>query len=467
MKILNKPLHEFSSHKYNRIDTKYWATTDSIENNEYVLIQNLFDVINGSVQTTNYSNEVTSIPYIRIGDMSYKDGLDITDAMYLNDDTEIKQDKILQEDDIIVATIGATVGKTALAKEAKGGTFSNNTVVLRKKFNNIDSKFYSLLLQADYYIDYIFGVVSQKAQPNLQEYDLKNIKVPFIEYHAAKIFIDDIVPIESEINNLKSQLLPVKSTIDRVISQEFELNIEALKEIDNVKIIKSTLTDLSFNNSNHRFSPRWNKAGLIQEKLIGMKSVFELLGNHIISTQNGWSPECTEASSLFQVLGIDAINKDSHIQFNNVKFSDIYSPNFDKYIVKDNDFFVSRGNTTDLVALASIATITDEISDTVFPDLMIRIDFKQTINKQYMAYIFNSFIGRLYFKYASKGKNQTMVKISKKELHDFYVPVPKIDIQNKIVNKIQQEINNQNAIKAEIAQLRAQIDEIIEGAIKN
>lgn len=86
-------------------------------------------------------------------------------------------------------------------------------------------------------------------------------------------------------------------------------------------------------------------------------------------------------------------------------------------------------------------------------------------NKEYMAFIFNSFIGRLYFKHSTKGKNQTMVKVSPRELNDFYVPIPTSNIQQHIVDKIHSEISKQDKIKSEIAKLRAKIDQIVENTI--
>lgn len=112
--------------------------------------------------------------------------------------------------------------------------------------------------------------------------------------------------------------------------------------------------------------------------------------------------------------------------------------------------------------MAAVAHIADEETpDTVYPDLMIKVEFDGEIDKQYMAYIFNSFISRYYFKYSTKGKNQTMVKVSLQELSDFIVPLPDIHTQHRIVEEIQAEIKKQDDIKAEIAGLRNQIDDII------
>ncbi|MBU1500314.1 restriction endonuclease subunit S, partial [Patescibacteria group bacterium] len=70
-----------------------------------------------------------------------------------------------------------------------------------------------------------------------------------------------------------------------------------------------------------------------------------------------------------------------------------------------------------------------------------------------------------YFKYSAKGKNQTMVKISSDELNNFYLPVPSLKDQQKIVDEIKAELDKQEEMKQKIESERVKIDEIIGKAI--
>lgn len=297
--------------------------------------------------------------------------------------------------------------------------------------------------------------------------DLLKIKIRNVAIDVQQTAVTKITSIERVIKKKKTEILSHQEIIDKVFTAAFDIDSKILYDIAAEKSVLSKSSDLVFNNSNIRFSFRWDKTVAIQEKMIEMCTHCKRLDRYIISTKNGWSPECSEAATLYRVLGIDAIQKSAILALENVKFTDQTGKNVELYTVKNGDFFVSRGNTTDLVAMASVADIPEEDEEPiVFPDLMIRVEFNGQVNKLYMAYAFNSFIGRLYFKYASKGKNQTMVKISQKELKDFYVPIPLLDEQQRIVEKIQAEIDQQNAVKAEIIKLRSEIDSIIEEAIR-
>lgn len=464
MKLFNKSLVDISVHKYIRSDYKYWAKIKEINFSNYNLLKDIFYIIKGSVQTENYVLDKTSIPYVRISDIELKYGINLSEALYLDEDIALPSEKLLKKDDLIVAIIG-TVGKVSLAGVAENGTHSNNTVVLRAKKADVNMKFYEKLFQSDYYMKYLLGVVSQKAQPNLQLYDLQNIKLPIVEDSKILSAVSKITPIENKITDLKKEIKDVQSIVDEILISKFNIDYKKVEELESFYHMNKDLNFLVSKNDGVRFSFRFYKGRLIQDLFINSTPCFTKLGNYILSTQNGWSPQCYDEELRYQVLGIDAIRADTKLAFCNFKYTNEEKNNINNYFVKEGDFFVSRGNTTDLVALASIADANVIDRDAIFPDLMIRVEFNKEINKQYMAYIFNSFIGRLYFKYVTKGKNQTMVKVSEKELKEFYVPIPVLAEQQRIVDKIQTEIDKQNEIQNRIAKLRRDIDQIIENAI--
>jgi len=120
----------------------------------------------------------------------------------------------------------------------------------------------------------------------------------------------------------------------------------------------------------------------------------------------------------------------------------------------------------DLVALASVVRNLPEDLNVIFPDLFIKIEVTaNSLDKEYLAHLFNSIIGRFYFKYAAKGKNQTMVKISAEELNNFYLPVPPLRLQQKIVDEIRTELEKQEKTKRKLLSERSNIDKIIENCI--
>lgn len=269
----------------------------------------------------------------------------------------------------------------------------------------------------------------------------------------------EVEAIEKKIDSLKKKIKSRKDIMDEVFIKEFGLDHKTMRDIDDTKIFNRELSGVTTRNAYVRNSCRWNKAVLIQNCL-SQSTECEKLGKYIVETKNGWSPLCSEYGE-YQVLGLDAINSNGALSLDKPKFSSEKKSNLTEYFIKDGDFFVSRGNTVDLVSMASVANIEADTPNTIYPDLMIRVKFSDDVDVHYMAYIFNSFIGRLYFKYSTKGKNQTMVKVSPYELSEFLVPLPDINKQREIVRRIDKEVDAQQLLRKEMDKYRAQIDKIV------
>jgi type I restriction enzyme S subunit len=249
-----------------------------------------------------------------------------------------------------------------------------------------------------------------------------------------------------------------------VFIEEFHLNINEINKLDNQKQFDLKSANVSLKNDSLRTSFKWHKLEKIQSYMYKDINCIKKLSQFIITTKNGWSPESSEIEDGTPVLGQEHILKNGKISLSASKFTTLTKSNIQDFYVKKDDFFVSRGNTVELVAMAGL--VTNEVEENIlYPDLYIKIEFNNLINKQYIAYLFNSFIGRLYFKHVAKGKNQTMVKVSSKELYNFYLPIPNKAIQKQLVTKIKTQIDKQKDIDKQIKQKQDEISKIIEDCI--
>ena len=458
-------ISKISNHYYLRFDCKNHKILDYSFSNSFS-IKDIFEIINGLSQTEFYSEDKTERAFIRIGDLSYNEPLNCKNIIYLSDDCIIPNDKILNYDDIVLATIGATIGKVNIVKEFEGSTFSNNTVCLRiKDKNQHNPLFYEKLMRTNIVQSKIWSSVSQKAQPNLQDYDLKHIRLPFIPYESQCSLLEKIQPLEIDISDLKSTNKNTSDVLNQVFSSYYAINLSEVEKIDKTRILSIPLSKVNNYNSGLRGSLRWNKMQYIQNIIYSKIDCIETLGRFIQSTKNGWSPLSVEGAEGIPVLGQEHFSSNTILKIEPSKSTEQTRNNIEDFFIQKGDFFVSRGNTVDLVALASI--VEEEIeNDIIFPDLYIKIEFDESkVDKEYMGFLFNSFIGRLYFKYVAKGKNQTMVKVSSAELLNFRVPIPEKKQQAQIVEAIKTQLAEQKEIGRQIEEKQKQINKIIEDAI--
>ena len=119
-------------------------------------------------------------------------------------------------------------------------------------------KFYEKLFQSNYYNSYLLGVVSQKAQPNLQLYDLKNIKLPIIDNSLILSTVARISPIEKQISDLKANIKDIQGIVDEVLQNEFHFDYAKFYQLKEIKNFSYSLSAFSLN-PDLRFSAKFHR----------------------------------------------------------------------------------------------------------------------------------------------------------------------------------------------------------------
>lgn len=462
MKVLSKKISEINSHQYARIDSKYWIAQEEVDFSKYRLLSEMFEIINGSVQTSHYTDEVTDFPYIRISNIDYKYGINTEDVIYLDSICDVKDERILKKDDLILATIGATVGKIGMAKCCEGGTCSNNTVILRAKDKRTNTAFFEKLFQTDYFINYLFGVVSQKAQPNLQIYDLENIRIPRISDKTVERVLCDISPNEKHIEDLRKQLQTPQEIIDRTFQIEFDFDYEEFYRLKSIHTLHSYYSVFS-NNPDLRFSAKFHRESgkYVMKQLTDItdKKIKHYLAEPIILGASISPGDYSEVGE-YQYISMATIKNWMFDSESANYVSKEYSDSKVAKTVRKNDIILARSGEG---TIGKVALIDDDNVNGVFADFTMRIRLKD-YNPEFAYYYFRT----SYFQYLIEiykkglGNNTNIFPIV---IQEFPLIDISLDEQQRIVDEIHAEIAKQEEIKSKIAELRNQIDSIIEEAI--
>lgn len=185
---------------------------------------------------------------------------------------------------------------------------------------------------------------------------------------------------------------------------------------------------------------------------------FNAIGDAIIETKNGWSPVCKGGNQA--VLSISCLQNGT-LDFSKVKYTDEIRADITKFYVKKGDFFYSRGNTKELVALAAIAKI--EEANIVFPDLLTRVQFNEKmILPEFAVLCFNSKLGRNYFGNVSEGAAPSMVKVSQSYMMDFKVPfLNNISYQRKIISELDSQMQILEGLRKMKTEAQKKINQIL------
>ncbi len=155
--------------------------------------------------------------------------------------------------------------------------------------------------------------------------------------------------------------------------------------------------------------------------------------------KNGYSPKEVNGHTGLRAIGLGCLTTDG---FKPIQLKNISKDNalWQKALLKDGDFLISRANTKELVGLVGIYR--DISTQCIYPDLMMKLCFKEDINDEYMEYFLSSPFARNQIKAKAVGTSESMVKISQQIVSEIWVSSPKLEEQNQITEVLNIEKNN-------------------------
>jgi len=213
----------------NRFDAEYWMPKyDEMMSKvtKFNKLGEIAQVKKGSLINPKYYSEY-GIPYIRGGDFS---------ANELNDESMIRiasifnrnNETVLQENDIVFASIGS-VGKTAIVTKNFANSFiSNNIGKIHINIADFIPQYVQICLQSIICQSQFQRLQTQTAQPKILDSDIRKIKIPFL-VKEKQLAISNFVVQSRELKAQSKTLLEkAKRAVEIFIEQDEEKALEYL-----------------------------------------------------------------------------------------------------------------------------------------------------------------------------------------------------------------------------------------------
>ncbi len=169
------------------------------------------------------------------------------------------------------------------------------------------------------------------------------------------------------------------------------------------------------------------KAGVIPEdwEVVRLK---ELLSKDI---QNGYSPICPEETTGHWILSLGSLSRDRKLNIFDRKPAPINDLKVKQFVLKKNDFLISRANTPERVGFSGVFRSNENIYS--YPDLMMRFRINEKlINIDFLENYLKSFRVINYLQISAVGSSSSMVKINKKIVENILILLPPLKEQEKI-----------------------------------
>jgi type I restriction enzyme, S subunit len=177
--------------------------------------------------------------------------------------------------------------------------------------------------------------------------------------------------------------------------------------------------------------------------------------------KNGYSGACGNNSSGTATLSLAATSSGRLIlNAETIKFLTHRIPGDSQLFLEQGDVLVQRSNVLDLVGTAAV--FDGPAKTFVYPDLMMRLRFKNLVTGVWFWRFANGRTGRSFFRRVAAGSTGSMPKVSGENLRNMPVPVPPLSEQRSI----SETLSDMSALIESLEQLLTKKRAIKQGALQ-
>ncbi len=342
--------------------------------------------------------------------------------------------------DVLLNITGASIGRVTIAPKTMTGARVNQHVAIVRPTEALNANFLRYYLMSPKLQDLIFDTESGMTRQALTKEKIENFNIPLPPLNEQKRISDKLDSLLARIDSCRTRLEQALKLLrrfrQRFLDQASIGKLSTDDEIDSPEF-REDAVDIKELPSNWCWKPI---AELIVEPL-----------STGISIQGSDTPPGTA------VLKLSAMN-DFGFNFEKIKYIDIPEPLINKLQLRQNDFFVSRGNGSLQLVGRGTLVAEEPSAPTVFPDLMIRLRLiPNTVS--WISTIWSATVIRRQVE--SKVKTTAGIwKISQRDLNTILVPVPPKDYILSAPQSIQATLQRIRSIDLSISHQLENMDKL-------
>ncbi|MFC2423939.1 MAG: restriction endonuclease subunit S [Fusobacterium polymorphum] len=325
------------------------------------------------------------VPFITPPELKYEGINYITPNIYVSK-IGAKQGRIIPKNSICVCCIGS-LGKLGILKEDAITNQQINSLILKNK--NVD------LLYLYFYLKTIKNnlesIASSTTVKIINKSSFEKIEIILPNLEIQKKISKKLELLENNIDFRKNQL-------------------NYLKEL-NKSLFTRIFGDIKTNDKN------W------EIKKLG----------EVVQTQYGTSKKATSIVGKFPILRMNNITYSGEMDYKDLKYIELSDSEKEKFLLKKGELLFNRTNSKELVGKTGLFNLDIPMA---FAGYLIRIKPSNLIHSKFLLFFMNSeFMKKLLY---NKAKNIVgMANINAKELEDFSIILPPIELQNKFAERVE------------------------------
>lgn len=188
----------------------------------------------------------------------------------------------------------------------------------------------------------------------------------------------------------------------------------------------------------------------------------ELLQKHLIETMNGYCIKPVDRETAWKMLKLSAL-RPAGLDLDETKYVEVSEKIAQRFSIQEGDLLICRSvGSYEMVAKCALAE--ENLPGVLFPDIIIRVRFRDSLLPAYVREVMQTPLGRSYFQ--SNARTAVgMWKIGAADIENSPIPVPPLEVQETLVDTIRQARHQAAAARAQAEALKARAAAEIEAAI--
>ncbi|TAL51942.1 MAG: hypothetical protein EPN86_05650 [Nanoarchaeota archaeon] len=407
----------------------------------------------GANESATDGNPKTDVRYIRITDIDEFGNLKNNDWKTA---TNVDEKYLLKEKDILFARSGATAGKTFIYDKSIGkAIFAGYLIRFRideTKANPSFVFYYTHLKRYNYWLKLI---QRPSGQPNINAEEFKSFKIPLPPLSIQNQIVDIMRSAYAQKKQMEAEAQKLLDSIDSYVLEELGIKLPAVEAkmcfVVDLEEVQNNRMDAYY------YQPTFEE---VEKALEEGKYRIEKLKEFITKIHYGISIEnvyVDEGIPLLRILNL----KPNKIDLRDVvNLEESKRKEIGNGFVYEGDLLISRSGSVGIVSV-----VPKEADGFAFGSFMIKFCVNDEVNKEYVSIWLNNKISKLLTEREKIGAIQGNITIS--TIENYLVPLPPLEIQNKIAGEVKRRISEAERLKAEAGRLieeaKKQVEKMILG----
>ena len=179
--------------------------------------------------------------------------------------------------------------------------------------------------------------------------------------------------------------------------------------------------------------------------------------------RNGYSPKEVARETSIKSLKLGAT---TYGKFNPKEFKYIADeiPEDSVFWLEPGDILIQRSNSLDYVGVSAIYT--GKSKEFIYPDLMMKIKIMRPLSVNLIYNFLSSPLIRDYFRSRAKGSQQTMPKINQGVVINASLPIPPIDEQSAIIERVDKLMGMIDKLEKQVSERKDQFEMLMQSVLR-